>query len=299
MQTVNKCTPIIIAETKLDDSGIYQLLDHLGAPDWRSDAVSQQDMLTEIAGRLCYKSFGVGLNANVTKVREGNMQYLGNIQGQRHGSVFEHASTSIAFMDVSRILTHELVRHRVGTAYSQESQRFVRLDNFTVYIPDLSEALDELYETHLNEGRHELIKFGHHANSFAKEDWMSQQQANYFNIFDEVGQLVEERIGQFVKELGLDEGNVSFHAKKLMTSAMRRFIPGGVTTNILVTTNNRNWRYLIEARTSGGAEIEIIQAFLLVAQMLQERHPNTFQDMRIVQEKEGSLPAAKFLNSKI
>jgi thymidylate synthase (FAD) len=29
------------------------------------------------------------------------------------------------FLNVSRVFTHELVRHRAGTAYSQESQRYV------------------------------------------------------------------------------------------------------------------------------------------------------------------------------
>lgn len=296
METTSRCLPIIIAATQIDEQGVENMLGHLNASDWHTDALSPQDLLTEIAGRLCYKSFGVGLNPNITQVREGNQQYLANIQGQRHGSVFEHASTSIAFLDVSRILTHELVRHRVGTAYSQESQRFVRLDNFSVYIPDLSDALDEIYDTHKAAGRSRFIgQDSSDGEEYSKEIWVSYQQQQYMNAFNEVGQLVEKKVQELIKGLGLDEGQVSFHAKKLITSALRRFIPGGVNTNILVTTNNRNWRYLIEARTTPGAEIEIRQAFNQVGIMLAERHPNTFQDMYF--EEDGI--EIKFKHSKI
>ena len=51
--------------------------------------------------------------------------YLENIKKQGHGSVLEHANYSVLVEGVSRSLTHELVRHRAGWAYSQLSQRYV------------------------------------------------------------------------------------------------------------------------------------------------------------------------------
>ena len=52
-------------------------------------------------------------------------EYLENIKKQGHGSVLEHANYSVLLEGVSRSLTHELVRHRAGFAYSQLSQRYV------------------------------------------------------------------------------------------------------------------------------------------------------------------------------
>src|SRR5207237_2922477 len=52
-------------------------------------------------------------------------EYLENIKKQGHGSVLEHANYSLLVEGVSRSLTHELVRHRAGFAYSQLSQRYV------------------------------------------------------------------------------------------------------------------------------------------------------------------------------
>jgi thymidylate synthase (FAD) len=51
-----------------------------------------------------------------------------------HTSVIEHASFTFAISDVSRSLTHQLVRHRIAS-YSQQSQRYVNLTEPNYVIP--------------------------------------------------------------------------------------------------------------------------------------------------------------------
>jgi thymidylate synthase (FAD) len=54
-----------------------------------------------------------------------------------HGSTIEHVNFTFAISGVTRTLSHQLVRHRAGTAFDQQSQRYVsfkKRDNFT--IPD-------------------------------------------------------------------------------------------------------------------------------------------------------------------
>ncbi|KYK24309.1 hypothetical protein AYK25_00275 [Thermoplasmatales archaeon SM1-50] len=51
-----------------------------------------------------------------------------------HTSVIEHASFTFAISDVSRSLTHQLVRHRIAS-YSQQSQRYVNLNESNYVIP--------------------------------------------------------------------------------------------------------------------------------------------------------------------
>src|SRR5262249_7199514 len=58
-----------------------------------------------------------------------------NIKRQRHGSVLEHANYTLLVEGVSRSLTHELVRHRAGFAYSQLSQRYVDESDAAFVIP--------------------------------------------------------------------------------------------------------------------------------------------------------------------
>ena len=124
---------IKLAETKVNRKAVESLLKELGggALDWwsqRGDAwKSDSELLTEVAGRTCYESFGTGLNPNITRVRNDSEEYFKNVLEKGDGSIFEHSTVTFALLWVSRVLTHELVRHRVGTAYSQESLRYVRI----------------------------------------------------------------------------------------------------------------------------------------------------------------------------
>ena len=52
----------------------------------------------------------------------------------KHFSVLEHANFTFSVGGVSRALTHQLVRHRLAS-YSQQSQRYVKLDEPTYVIP--------------------------------------------------------------------------------------------------------------------------------------------------------------------
>src|SRR5690242_1507768 len=98
---------------------------------------SDGERLAEFAGRLCYMS-----RANPAK--RATREYLENIKKQGHGSVLEHANYSILLEGVSRSLTHELVRHRAGFAYSQLSQRYVDESEANFVIPPAVAGNEEL-----------------------------------------------------------------------------------------------------------------------------------------------------------
>ena len=149
----------LIGETRVVEEGLAAYLNHIGVPEWKSDALNDAELIVEVMGRLCYRSFKPGLNPNVTRVREHNSDYLANILKVRHGSVVEHPVMNFIFADVSRVFTEELVRHRVGRRYddrdelqdtglyefitlgydalSQESLRFVRFDNIGFWVPSV------------------------------------------------------------------------------------------------------------------------------------------------------------------
>ena len=69
----------LVGETRIVEDGLQGYLDHVGAPSWNTNAPSDAEKLCEVMGRLCYRSFEPGLNPNVTRVRQGNDVYLGNI----------------------------------------------------------------------------------------------------------------------------------------------------------------------------------------------------------------------------
>ena len=105
-----------LGETTIDRAGIIAFLTTLGAEEWmkrqpwyQSDSMEGIDpgsVLMEIAGRACYKSFGVGLNPNITKIREDRREYFANLLKKGDGSVIEHAGVCIGFVDVSRVFCY-------------------------------------------------------------------------------------------------------------------------------------------------------------------------------------------------
>ena len=52
-----------------------------------------------------------------------------------HTSILECVSFSFAISGISRACSHQLVRHRVGCSYAQQSQRYVKADDFEYVVP--------------------------------------------------------------------------------------------------------------------------------------------------------------------
>lgn len=275
----NQFAAFRVAETKINRGAMQNFLEFIGAPEWHTNTESDNEELAEVMGRLCYKSFKEGLNPNVTKIREGNEQYMTNIIKQKHGSVMEHCNVTYILCNVSRIFTHELVRHRAGMAFSQESQRFVRLDSFQIFIPDISAALEDLYWT-----VHAKDKPVKEATEYEKE-WITEATIELLTAADEIAKNVQHRLKTLIHRLGIDDAD--FSIKKRITSFLRRMVPGGVTTNIGVTGNLRAWRHIINMRTAPGAEKEAIDIMDVLAAELEQYYPNFFLDVIEDQHEEG------------
>jgi thymidylate synthase (FAD) len=136
--------------------------------------------------------------------------------------------------------THELVRHRAGSAFSQESLRYVRLTDIGFRVP---EALEPIREQVLS-----------------------------------IVERLEEFQLSAAQELGIDQEGVPFHVKKEVTSALRRLAPLGLSTDIVWTANARTLRHVIEMRTAGGAEEELRSVFDEIGRIMQAEAPHIFQD---------------------
>ncbi len=66
-----------------------------------------------------------------------------------HASPLEHCSFTFAIDGISRACSHQLVRHRIGTSFSQKSQRYVKENQFEYVTPpkiqrsEMKDAYDE------------------------------------------------------------------------------------------------------------------------------------------------------------
>src|SRR4029077_233385 len=138
----------LIARPSVDVEGMRGYLRSVGGESWleRRRAEGEPnggELIVEFGGRACYRSWEPGLNPNVTKVRTDQREYFANILRSAHGSVLEHASYSFALRNVSRVFTHELVRPRARSTFSQESLRYVRLADIGFRVPPALEPVRE------------------------------------------------------------------------------------------------------------------------------------------------------------
>ncbi|MDQ7793394.1 MAG: FAD-dependent thymidylate synthase [bacterium] len=85
------------------------------------------------AARLCYSE--AGIEAIRESQPAGRVSgFLALLQEAGHLSPLEHASFTFYLEGFSRVTTHQLVRHRLAS-YSQQSQRYVRVDSNDFVLP--------------------------------------------------------------------------------------------------------------------------------------------------------------------
>ena len=103
---------------------------------------------TQDPDRVCAAAAASCYSAHPTSYIHGTMsddrvrRLLQHTVGKGHHSVVEHAVFTFSIEGVSRAMTHQLVRHRIAS-YSQQSQRYVRLDEAEYVTPPEVEKVPE------------------------------------------------------------------------------------------------------------------------------------------------------------
>lgn len=234
----------LVAETSILLDGLVEYLEDTDNQEFldlveqaRAAGISDVLSLVSFAGKLCYRSLTLGKNTNVLTIRSIANNITHTIE-EGHGSVFEHAQLTFVLHNVSRVLTHELVRHRVGVAYSQESGRYCRIpeEGPGMYIPSCIAERPEAV-----------------------------------SIFERIVDTCTEGVHQLYQLFDIDEGNFTF--KKMLTSAIRRISPTGMANDIVFSVNLRSLRHIIKMRTNGAAEEEIRVVFGQIADIVEDRYP--------------------------
>ncbi|HZD13317.1 MAG TPA: FAD-dependent thymidylate synthase, partial [Candidatus Binatus sp.] len=193
-------------------------------------------------------------------------EYFRNILTKGDGSILEHATVTFALVWISRVATHEIVRHRVGTAYSQESLRYVRVQE--IRVPNWKASVDARNMSEEIEKKMIVV--------------LKELESEYKAIVDKV-----------------DWDKLSFDAKKSITSAIRRILPQGLSTVIIFTANHRTLRWLIEMRTSPGAEYEIRSIFDQIGDICIKDYPLIYNDFERNKLPDGTYEYKPTLRSKV
>src|SRR5215467_9917089 len=91
------------------------------------------------ACRTCYSELPpeeIFRRATAGEIEPAKMQRLiSNVIESGHGSTIEHIVFTFGITGVSRTLSHQLVRHRAGVAFDQQSQRYVKFKGAATMLP--------------------------------------------------------------------------------------------------------------------------------------------------------------------
>jgi thymidylate synthase (FAD) len=238
----------MIAQTTLD----MQEAEWASGGVWKPEEATASD-LAEFAGRACYQSW-TRPNAKTAT----NHAYLAHIIDVKHESVLEHGTVTFYVEEVSRSLTHELVRHR-HFSYSQLSQRFVTV-KATPHTDEPEDNLDTPYVVP------PLFEGDARANAVLSAAWDYAVHA-YENLIEAGNRIIGD--GVMVRDTS---------SSKRVREAARAVLPNMTPTAIVVTGNHRAWREFLVKRGSLGADAEIRRMAVAVYRMLNREFPALYQD---------------------
>jgi len=225
------------------------------------DKLTAGTQLIKASAQLCYMSFGPKRTWN-----KDARKYFDNILSSGHGSVLEHANYTFLFYGISRSLTHELIRHRAGFAYSQQSQRYV--SNAVIRFVERKEFQND-------EKLHQLFE--------KRIDRIKKEYEEIYKILKEKQEKEELEILKASKE----SDHLKTELRKKINQTARALFTNETEAPIVVTANIRAWRHVIEMRTDPSAETEIRDLFFKVFLCLYLVEPILFEDYAIIKYNDG------------
>ena len=203
------------------------------------------------AAKICYSPVGVDeIDKSLTD--ESTEKFIKMLMDVGHESPIEHVSFTFAVEGVSRTLTHQLVRHRMAS-FSQQSQRYVKLDGFSYVLPPSIERNEQAKEI------------------FIKA--MEQDQENYEKI---VEALYRENLKELMAQ-GIDEKTAKSKAEKMSIEDARYVFPNACETKIVFTMNARSLFNFFRARCCNRAQWEIRALSIQMYKLVKEIAPTLFK----------------------
>jgi thymidylate synthase (FAD) len=213
------------------------------------------EWLVEMAGRMCYQSWAKQGEASKGRTHEEHVKHLIEVG---HGAAIEHANFNFIIWNVSRSLTHELVRHRIAS-YSQLSQRYVNSSNVVFVVPP---AIQELAKI----------------DPEAYQTWMDHCEQS-LQLYEELTTKLSDLYEDIESKL---------ERRKKARQAARSILPNATETKIFLTMNSRALRHLIELRASSAADVEIRKLAVKVCRILQDKAPLFAHGLGIVKLPDGT-----------
>lgn len=240
----------LIAATSLT-GGMEHFLSNRDLTWTHEDSSSDAELTVEASGRVCYMSFGARQHRLSTR------DYLANIISQGHDSVLEHANFTVLVDGITRALSHQLVRHRVGFSYSQLSQQYNDESGVEFSQPAWLEKDPGLREQWTT--------------------WAEKTGAMYQALLESAN-----RVGA-TTNLNQKE------RQRLARSMARLVLPNATHTTLVVTGNARAWRNFMRVRGNIEGDLEMRSYCVDIHRVLYKAAPRLFTGFEVIEDSLGSF----------
>ena len=191
----------------------------------------EPEKVISMAAKLCYSAVGVDqIEENLTD--ESVDKFLNMLINIGHESPLEHVSFTFAVEGISRACSHQIVRHRIAS-FSQQSQRYVKLDQFEYIVP---KEIGEIEE--------------------AKEIFIKAME-NDQETYDKLVEILFEKHYNNLIKYGKNEKEAKREAEKKAIEDARYVFPNACETKMVFTMNTRSLYNFLHHRCCERAQWEI------------------------------------------
>ena len=228
----------------------------------------EPDKVVAQAGKLCYSA--VGVDEITQKLTEEEIaRYVNMLANIGHESPLEHVSFTFAIEGISRACTHQIVRHRIAS-YSQQSQRYVKLEQFEYIIPPAIESNPEAKRIFIESTERDQKAYDELVDLLLEDILIDKHAADYGSCIREIlkenpdavpdrSKVLDLYAEKFLKEYG--------KAEKQAIEDARYVFPNACETKIVVTMNARSLLHFFNVRCCNRAQWEIRE---MATEMLKE-----------------------------
>ena len=228
----------------------------------------QPDKVVAQAGKLSYSAVGID---DITKklTEEEIARYVNMLASIGHESPLEHVSFTFAIEGISRACTHQIVRHRIAS-YSQQSQRYVKLEQFEYIIPPAIESNPEAKRIFIETMERDQKAYDELVDLLLEDILIDKHAADYGSCIREILKENPDAVPDRSKVLDLYAENFLENYRKAEKQAIedaRYVFPNACETKIVITMNARSLLHFFNVRCCNRAQWEIRE---MATEMLKE-----------------------------
>ena len=228
----------------------------------------EPDKVVAQAGKLCYSA--VGVDEITQKLTEEEIaRYVNMLASIGHESPLEHVSFTFAIEGISRACTHQIVRHRIAS-YSQQSQRYVKLEQFEYIIPPAIEKNSEAKRIFIETMERDQEAYDELVDLLLEDILIDKNAADYGSCIKEVLKENPDVAPDRSKVLDLYAEKFFEDYRKAEKQAIedaRYVFPNACETKIVITMNARSLLHFFNVRCCNRAQWEIRE---MATEMLKE-----------------------------